>query len=237
MKLSIVIPTLNEAERIGALVEALRRQDPDSDILVIDGGSSDETLSRALKAGARALRGVRGRGQQLALGAEVAEGDVILFLHADSTLGNGALKALREALADPAVAGGNFRILFDGARRFDRWLTGFYAWFRRRGLYYGDSAIFVRRSVLEAIGGIRPVALMEDFDLCRRLERHGKTVCIEEPPVVTSSRRFEQRWPPRIVAGWLLIHGLYYLGLSPDLLARIYNSSRRPHDRPKPSGS
>ena len=68
---------------------------------------------------------------------------------------------------------------------------------------------------------------MEDYDLCRRLERHGKTVCIEEPPVTTSSRRFEGRWPPRIVAGWLVIHALYYLGVSPDRLARLYRSSRQ----------
>lgn len=236
MKLSIVIPTLNEADRIAALIDSLRRQDKGADILVIDGGSTDGTLTQALKAGARAIRGARGRGQQLALGAEVAEGDVILFLHADSGLAPGSLEALSRSLDDPEVVGGNFRILFDGRGAFDRWLTRFYAWFRRFGLYYGDSAVFIRRAAYEAIGGIRPIALMEDFDLCRRLERHGKTVCVADPPVTTSSRRFEGRWPPRIVGGWLLIHALYYLGLSPDLLARLYKSSRHSTDRPRHSG-
>ncbi|HIC81575.1 MAG TPA: glycosyltransferase [Kiloniellaceae bacterium] len=234
MKLSIIIPTLNEAERIGAVIDRLRREDPDSDILVIDGGSTDSTVALALKAGARAIRGARGRGQQLALGAEVAEGDVFLFLHADSRLGAGSLNALREALADPQVVGGNFRILFDGGRPFDRWLTRFYAWFRRFGLYYGDSAIFVRRDALQSMGGLRPIALMEDYDLCRRLERSGKTLCISEPPVTTSSRRFEGRWPPRIVAGWLLIHLLYYLGVSPDILARLYKTERSSRSKVKP---
>ncbi|WP_299391706.1 TIGR04283 family arsenosugar biosynthesis glycosyltransferase [Pelagibius sp.] len=227
MKLSIIVPTLNEAERIPALIDRLRREDPDSDILVIDGGSTDGTVAMALKAGARAIRSARGRGQQLALGAEVAEGDVFLFLHADSRLAPGSLDALREAMAAPHVVGGNFRILFDGNSPFDRWLTRFYAWFRRFGLYYGDSAIFVRRDALQRMGGLRPIALMEDYDLCRRLERSGKTVCITEPPVTTSSRRFEGRWPPRIVTGWLLIHLLYYLGVSPDVLARLYRSERR----------
>lgn len=243
MKLSIIIPTLNEADRIAALIDRLRREDPDSDILVIDGGSNDGTVALALKAGARAIRGARGRGQQLALGAEVAEGDVFLFLHADSRLGAGGLRALHEALADPHIVGGNFRILFDGASPFDRWLTRFYAWFRRFGLYYGDSAIFVRREALQHMGGLRPIALMEDYDLCRRLERSGKTVCITEPPVTTSSRRFKGRWPPRIVAGWLLIHLLYYLGVSPDVLARLYKSERvaqgtmKPLDRRAPPRS
>ena len=133
------------------------------------------------------------------------------------------------------MVGGNFRILFDGEDAFDRWLTRFYAWFRRFGLYYGDSAVFLRRETYEAIGGFRPIALMEDFDLCRRLERHGRTVCIDEPPVTTSSRRFEGRWPPKIVAGWLLIHALYYLGLSPNLLARLYKSSRHSPKGPRHS--
>ncbi len=237
MKISIIIPTLNEAGRIAGLIEDLRRQDATADILVVDGSSSDETLALALKAGARALRGPRGRGQQLALGAEVAEGDVLLFLHADTRLSPGGLQALRRALEDPAVVGGNFRILFDGGRAFDRWLTGFYAWFRQFGFYYGDSAIFIRRSAFDAIGGIRPIALMEDFDLCRRLQRHGKSVCVSETPVTTSSRRFEGRWPPRIVAGWLLIHALYFLGFSPNLLARLYRSTRQSPEQPRTSGS
>ncbi|NIA67457.1 glycosyltransferase family 2 protein [Pelagibius litoralis] len=237
MKLSIVIPTLNEAGRIAGLVKELRAQDPGSDILVIDGGSRDGTLDCALKAGARAIRGARGRGQQLALGAEVAEGDVLLFLHADSKPGDGALKALRQALGDPEMIGGNFRIVFDGGRPFDRWLTRFYARFRRFGLYYGDSAIFVRRSAYNALGGIRPIALMEDYDLCRRMERYGKTICIAEPAVMTSSRRFEGRSPLQIVAGWLLIHALYYLGLPPNRLARLYNATRAPYRGAKSSGS
>ncbi|MEE8225733.1 MAG: hypothetical protein V3R30_02845, partial [Kiloniellales bacterium] len=88
--------------------------------------------------------------------------------------------------------------------------------------YYGDSGVFVRRDVYDALGGVRPIALMEDFDFTRRLERFGETCCIDEPPLITSSRRFEGRHPIQIVWGWLKIHALFYLNVSPNLLARMY---------------
>ena len=128
---------------------------------------------------------------------------------------------------DPACPGGNFRLLFDGDDGFSRWLNGFYAWLRRRGFYDGDSGIFIRRSVLEALGGIRPIALMEDHDLVRRLERIGGTMCIADPPLLTSSRRFAGRPPVRIIAGWVRIHLSYYCGIAPARLAELYDSERK----------
>lgn len=227
LKISIVIPTLNEAMQIGGVIRGLRKQDPACQIIVVDGGSDDGTRQLAERAGASVYPAPRGRGQQLALGAERCSGDIILFLHADTHLPDGALQAIRKAFEDQGVVGGNFRTLFDGPTRFAAWLTGFYAWFRSRGLYYGDSAIFVRRYVYRAIGGMKPIALMEDYDFTRRLERAGRTVCIDTPAIETSSRRFEGRRPITIFAGWLLIHGLYHLGLPPRLLARIYDSARQ----------
>ncbi|WP_282606406.1 TIGR04283 family arsenosugar biosynthesis glycosyltransferase [Pelagibius sp. Alg239-R121] len=227
MKISIVIPTLNEAERIGKIVRDLRQQDPNCEIVVVDGSSEDRTREQAERAGAWAYVAPRGRGQQLALGTLRCTGDVILFLHADTHLPEGCLNAIKQQLEDPDVIGGNFHTLFDGDTQFAEWLTDFYAWFRGHGLYYGDSAIFVRRRVYDAIGGIRPIALMEDYDFSRRLERHGKTVCIDLPAAETSSRRFEGRRPVAIVCGWVLIHALYHLGLPPSLLASLYDSSRK----------
>ena len=93
-------------------------------------------------------------------------------------------------------------------------------------LYYGDSAIFVRRDVSKHLGGMRPIALMEDLNFVRRLEKFGPTVCIEDPPLITSSRRFEGRNPIFIVLGWLTTHILYRFDVSPETLAAIYNSSR-----------
>ena len=152
-----------------------------------------------------------------------ATGDVLFFLHADTDLPDGALSAILDELnAHSDAGGGNFRLLFDGDTRFDRWLIGFYRWIRSQGLYYGDSGVFVRRSVYNEIGPIRPIPLMEDFEFTRRLERHGPTICIHEPPLVTSSRKFRGRNPIAIVWGWLFIHALWYLGFKPETLARLY---------------
>ena len=89
-------------------------------------------------------------------------------------------------------------------------------------MYYGDSGIFVRRDIYERIGGIRPIALMEDYDFVRRLEKVGPTLCIDDPPLITSSRKFQGRRRFAIVTGWIWIHALWYLGVSPDRLARMY---------------
>ena len=227
--ISIIIPTLNEAPRIGTLLTRLRAEPVACEAIVVDGGSEDETLAIVHASGwARGLTAMRGRGQQLAAGASAARGDVLLFLHADTVFPMGGLVALERALAgDPDSPGGNFRLLFDGRDGFSVWLTGFYAWLRRRGFYYGDSGIFVRRAAYDALGGLRPIALMEDFDFVRRMERAGRTLCIDEPPLETSSRRFAGRAPWRIVMGWVRMHVGYALGIAPSRLAVSYDSERR----------
>ena len=225
--ISVVIPTLNEARRLPALLTSLRRQTGRHEIIVADGGSRDGTAGVAAAAGARVIVGSPSRGRQLAAGAALAKGDVLLFLHADSRFPPGGLARIEEELArSPEVPGGNFRLLFDGDTEFARWLTGFYARLRARGLYYGDSGIFVRRPVYHRLGGIRPIALMEDHDFVRRLERAGTTCCIQTPPLITSSRRFEGRSRGAIFYGWLRIHLWFYLGVSPERLARLYDSAR-----------
>ena len=229
--ISIIIPTLNEADFLPPLLEALAHEDVPAEVIVVDGGSSDGTVELASARGATVLRAAPGRGQQLAFGAQRARGDILLFLHADTTFPAGGLRRIVDCLqGSPDAVGGNFRLEFDGQDGFSRWLTGFYAWIRRRGLYYGDSAVFVRRVVYGRLGGIRPLALMEDFDFNRRLERTGPTLCIEDPALLTSSRKFRGRNPVSIVAGWLVIHALYYLGVPPQRLAVIYyrGTSRRP---------
>ena len=221
----MIIPCLNERHNISRLLGELRSQTRSSEVIVVDGGSSDGTAAAARAAGAKVLTHPPGRGGQIAAGATRSRGEVLLFLHADCHFPAGGLAAIEAVLEDrPGCPGGNFRLLFDGDSGFSRWLTGFYARLRAQGLYYGDSGIFVRRHVYRSLGGIRPIALMEDYDFSRRLERTGPTCCIEQPPLTTSSRRFQKRWPLTIFLGWLAIHLLYHLGFPPDRLARLYRS-------------
>jgi rSAM/selenodomain-associated transferase 2 len=237
MKIGVVIPTLNEAERLPLRIAELRAQPDVCHIVVVDGGSTDGTPERARELGVTVLLSAPGRGRQLALGAAEARGDVLLFLHADTVFSAGAAAAIVECLSrDSNAGGGNFRLRFDGGDAFSAWLDGFYAFIRRFGLYYGDSAIFVRRSVYDRIGGIRPLALMEDYDFVRRLSRAGPTANIQHPVLWTSARRFHGRKPAAIVWGWVKIHVLYWLGRSPDRLAVLYDSSRQRERRAGDTG-
>jgi len=218
-----VIPTINEADCLAALIEALLREPELTEIVVADGSSTDGTPTLAEGLGARVIGTERGRGRQLRAGADAARGEILLFLHADSGFPAGGLRALCAALdRDPRMPGGNFRVTFDGGSRFARGLTVAYPWLRYFTLYYGDSGIFVRRSVYETIGGIKPIPIMEDYDFVRRLERAGPTCRIEQPPLTTSSRKFEGRRAGAIVWGWVVIHVLYWLGVSPERLALLY---------------
>jgi len=226
--ISVIIPALNEAKNLPGVLTALAEDGVKAEIIVVDGGSGDGTPDIARRAGVQVIMSAPGRGEQLRAGADVATGDVLWFLHADSRVSVGALIALADALAAaPEAVGGNFRLLFDGDNSFSRWLDEFYARIRAKGVYYGDSGVFVRRSAYKALGGIRRLALMEDYEFNRRLERLGPTLCVGEPPLVTSSRRFEGRRKWAIITGWLVIHGLFYMGVSDRWLAKLYNSTRR----------
>jgi rSAM/selenodomain-associated transferase 2 len=223
--ISIIIPTLDEERLLPALLDTIGQQRAAHEVIVVDGGSQDRTLEVAHNGGVRTLISRPGRGAGIAIGAEASCGDVLFFLHADSRLLPGALERINEALStDANIIGGNFRLVFDGDTAFSRRLTGFCACIRLLGFYYGDSGIFVRRSVYQALGGFRPIPVMEDWDFVRRLERFGRTCCIKDPPLVTSSRRFEGRRPLEIFYGLVRIHALFWLGVSPDRLVEIYRT-------------
>ncbi len=218
--LSVVIPALNEEV---CLPETLRRvvgAPGIREVLVVDGGSDDTTVATAQNAGAVVVLSERGRGAQLRAGAAAASGELLWFLHADTLSPPAAALGIEEALRDPRVVGGAFTVRFSGDSRGARFFTRAAAVLRRIGLGYGDAGIFVRRDAYDRVGGIAPFPLFEDLDLVRRLQRAGKFVILPAA-VVTSSRRFEGR-AARTLFLWVWLHVLYWLGVPPVVLARLY---------------
>lgn len=216
----MVIPALDEGDRIEAALESAAA--PGVEVVVVDGGSRDDTVARALRKGARVLRCAPGRARQLAVGARQVAGDVILFLHADTRLPAGYEEAVLASLRDPETSGGAFRFAFD--RRSPL------LWFVERGarlrssllgLPYGDQALFVRREVLESAGGVPQVAIMEDLDLVRLIRSRGRLALLA-PAAITSARRYEARGVVRTMArNWLAL-AAWAFGLDRDRVAAWY---------------
>lgn len=218
---SVIIPTWNEQQRLPVALASTRFL-PAAEVLVVDGGSSDETCAVAAAAGARVLVAPRGRASQMNAGAQAADGGVLLFLHADCQLPENAGTALREALGDPMVGWGAFRHRIDSPRRLLRVVEAadnFRASVLQRP--YGDQAIFVRRNLFEQVGGFPEVPLLEDVLLVRRLRRAGQFRAAAAT-VLTDSRRWEQYGVLRVTAINSLVLVGAGLGLPISWLARLY---------------
>jgi rSAM/selenodomain-associated transferase 2 len=226
MKISAVVPTLNEELCLAATLAALQKMRSVAEIIVTDGGSADKTLETARQFGARVLTAKRGRGSQLDAGAQAAVGDVFWFLHADTLPPDDADAQILKALNDKHTVGGNFEIRFDGERRAARFLTWLYPKLRLLDLCYGDSAFFVRREIYEKTGGFADLPLFEDVEFYQKLKKHGRFVHLENF-VVSSSRRFEKRNFTFVFARWALFQGLYWLGFPPRFLAKHYAQVRK----------
>jgi rSAM/selenodomain-associated transferase 2 len=224
MTISVIIPTLNEAQNIRATLDRLHHP-AFSEILAVEGGSRDGTAALAVPI-AKVLRAPTGRARQMNTGAATASGDVLLFLHADTLLPQTAADDITAALADSRVAGGHF----DARITPDRgllWLVGRMMSWRARltGIATGDQAIFVRRKVFEAIGGFPDIPLMEDIAFSRRLKRAGRVTALRSC-VVTSGRRWEQHGVGRTILLMWWLRLLFFLGVSPDRLKRLYADAR-----------
>ncbi len=227
MRLSVVVPVLDEAERIGRQLAELGATVGIDEVVVVDGGSRDGTPDVVRRApGVRLITAPRGRGTQLNAGARAARGDVLLFLHADVTLPADAATCVRDALADPAVVAGAFRVRT--VADAPGWLGPLlrFADLRSRvtRLPYGDQAVFVRRDAFERVGGFPDQPLMEDVELARRLRRVG-TIRTVPGVVRVSGRRFLAN-PIRALVAMRVFPLLYRLGVSPARLARIYGDPR-----------
>jgi rSAM/selenodomain-associated transferase 2 len=228
---SIIIPTFNEASVIRRTLDAIARVPGNVEVIVTDGGSHDSTTEIARQSGARVVESESGRGIQMHSGASIARGHALLFLHADTILPGEAIVLIEESLAhDALTVGGNFDIRFDGKSRAAQFLTWLYPKLGRLGLCYGDSGIFVRASAYKEMGGFKPFPIFEDLDLVRRLRRKGRMIHLPIA-VVTSSRRFEDRKFVFTFARWSILQGLYWLGVAPTILGKLYRPSLFPRSK------
>lgn len=225
MEVSVLIPALNEVQRVGETVTAARAAGA-GEVIVADGGSEDGTVEAAIGAGAVVVSCPPGRAIQQNLAASASGGEVLLFLHADCRLPQDAIEQVGLALRDPRVVGGSFRQRIDASGCGYRLLECGNAW-RARWLQqpYGDQGVFVRRREFEAVGGFPEVALMEDLLLVRRLRRIGR-LAVLPGPLITDARRWQKHGVVRqTLRNWSLLLARR-VGVSPERLARFY----RRHD-------
>jgi len=226
-RLSIIIPTLNEAEGIVATLESLgelRRRG--HEVIVVDGGSSDGTATLAAGLADRVLAAGAGRAGQMNAGARAAAGDVFLFLHADSRLPDAADRLVLEGLAPGGAAWGRFDVRIASAHPLLRVVeTMMNLRSRLTRICTGDQGIFVRREAFDAVGGFPGQALMEDIAISARLRRLSAPLCLRER-CLTSARRWESQGVLRTIVLMCWLRLQYALGVAPARLARCYGMRR-----------
>jgi rSAM/selenodomain-associated transferase 2 len=252
--ITVVIPTLNEERMLPATLHQAAELGFD-DIVVVDGGSTDGTRqvverlmadlahwrvpAEPTHGSAVALRPAGlcpprvalvvappGRGPQMNIGAATSQADVLLFLHADTTLPRQARSSIEQALTDPRCVAGRFDVRLDADTPLSRVIGRLMNWRSRlTGIATGDQALFVRRSVFERLGGFADIPIMEDVEFTRRLKRHGRVAAVRLP-VVTSYRRWTRCGPVRTILLMWMLRGLYWAGISPHRLHHLYGTIR-----------
>ena len=223
MRLSIIVPMLNEAEQLPELfAHLLPFQRAGCEIIFVDGGSTDGSAMLCEVVGFIALRTVRGRAKQMNAGASQASGDVLLFLHADTRLPQGAARHIEQSLANKEYCWGRFDVCITGRPFMLRVVSRLMNWRSRlTGIATGDQAIFVRRAVFEHLRGFPDQPLMEDVELSKRLLAFSRPVCIAHC-VTTSGRRWETRGVWRTILLMWRLRWAYWRGTDAEELVRLY---------------
>lgn len=222
MKISIIIPVLNEEMNLSRLSHYLQSvQQHGHEVIVVDGGSRDNTLSIAYRITNTVIVSMPGRALQMNSGAAIASGEVLLFLHADTFLPEDALKIIAD-LSQKRNLWGRFNVRLSSSRfvfRLIETLMNLRSCFT--SIATGDQAIFIEKNLFKQVGGFPEIALMEDIEISRRLKKASRAVCIKQK-VITSSRRWENNG---VVATVLLMWKLrlyYFFGVSPEKLKQLY---------------
>lgn len=220
--LSIIVPTLNEAQHIVPLLTRIKAmRERGVEVIVVDGGSTDDTPALAAPLADQVLNAPRGRARQMNAGAARATGAALLFLHADTRLPDDAVRAVDRALN--RYRWGRFNVRFESRRPLLR-LVARMMNLRSRltGIATGDQALFVTRAAFESVGGFPEQPLMEDIELSRRLKKIGSPACLKMS-VVTSARRWEEHGAWHTILLMWQLRWAYWHGAEPAQLARRYH--------------
>ena len=223
--ISIIIPVLNEEKTIGKNLERLIKLRGQKEIIVVDGGSIDNTIEIADKY-ARVIKSAKGRGRQMNAGAKASKGNILWFVHSDSILDADGIAEIEKTIKNGYI-GGCFKLYFyDLDTKFMRFVSNSS---NKRAKYlkliFGDQGIFMKRDIFENLGGYKDVELMEDWEFSKRIHRLGKMKVLDKR-IGTSGRRFEKGGQVKTLLKMHKIKLLYILGMPTDKLARIYTEVR-----------
>ena len=221
--LSVIIPAVNEAERIGDAIASASVEGVE--VIVVDGASDDNTAEFARQCGAKVITAPRGRAKQMNAGAAVATGKVLCFLHADTILPNGFARAIFETMSNPNTIAGAFRYQSDLASSLFKHSVHIRS--SKFSLPYGDQGIFIRKADFKAAGGFPDIPLAEDLFFVRRLKRLGRIVTLDLPARTSGRRRLDEGpWTNTLIN--LVVLGACYLGVSPETIAQFRRSGDSP---------
>ncbi len=228
--ISIIVPALNEAKSVGQTLDSVRGLSDEAtvELIVVDGGSEDETQRIARARGATVVKAARGRASQMNAGARIAQGETLLFLHADTRLRRGFVEEVHRTLDLPGVAAGAFSLRIDSRGSWLRWVERAANWRSRMlQLPYGDQGFFLKAALFRSLGGFPELPLMEDLEMARRARRHGR-IAISPLGAVTSARRWERVGVVRATLLNQLFLLAYLLGMPPRRMAEWYYEKSKP---------
>jgi len=224
-RVAVIVPVFNEARVLPSLIGQLQHLNID-ELIIVDGGSTDATCNLLAQSGLRWVVSKPGRALQMNAGASICNSDILVFIHADTVISSSHISRLREVMRDADAVGGRFDVRLTGNRAVFR-MIAFFINLRSRlsHICSGDQCLFVRRSVFEGLGGFPDQPLMEDIEFSKQLKRLGRVICLRDT-VTTSSRRWEHNGVTRTIMLMWKLRLLYWLGVSPEKLSRIYRDAR-----------
>lgn len=231
LKLSIILPVLNEAPGIAKTLQALQPlREAGHEVIVVDGGSEDDTRVLSIPYADQVIQASRGRSRQMNAGARLATGEIFIFLHGDTLLPSKADHLIIEGLNGRGREWGRFDVRLSGTHLLLRVIEFLMNWRSRLSqIATGDQAIFVRRELFEEMGGFPEIDLMEDIALCKILKKHSPPLCLRQT-VLTSSRRWEEKGLFRTIFLMWFLRLAYFLKVNPNRLAKLYYPKHGYHE-------